>query len=145
MLDYIPNDGYTEEAYIEAAPGHHGEFRFTYRPFLVEERARLIAANNTVKPEEYERLCASEVAKKLTAWSLTDKGGRPVPITAGNVLRLKPRLNARLFGIVVGLEATDVDPRWGDAAKADAIETKLESALTATVPGDVREEADEKN
>jgi hypothetical protein len=145
MLDYIPNDGYTEEGFIEASPGYHGDFRFSFRPMLVEERARIVAANNAVRPEEYERLCAAELAKKITVWSLRDKAQQAVPITAANILRLKPRLNSRIFGIVTGLEASDVDPQWTDAAKTEAVETKYESALSGQPAGDLREERDEKN
>lgn len=145
MLDYIPNDGYTEPGYIQAAQGFHGEFRFTFRPVLVEERAKILAAGSTTAAEEYERMCAAALAKKIVSWELKDKAGNLVAVSAGNILRLKPKLNSRLFGIVTGLEASDIDPLWSDAAKTEAVETKFESALSGQSAGESREEGDEKN
>jgi hypothetical protein len=141
MLNYIPNDGYTEDAYIEALPGFYGEFRFKFRPMLIEERAALFNQNDKLPPAEYERKCAAALSNKLVEWSLIDKAGKQVPVSAQNILRLKPNLNGRIFGIVLGTQATDIDPLWSESKKESSAEQKYESAIT----GASVQESDVKN
>ena len=145
MLDYIPNDGYTEDGYIEAEPGMYGELRFSYRPFLVEEQAKLLASNKKLASDEYERYSASEMAKKIVSWTLLDKAKNIVPVSAANILRLKPKLKARLENIVCSFTPSDIDPLLPVENKIDAAETKYESALTGISTATIREEGDEKN
>lgn len=140
MLNYIPDDGYTEKAYIGAKPGFYGEFRFEYRPMLIEERGPLFAAAGKMPSDAYSRKCAAEVAKKLRSWSLVDAKGQPVPVSAANILRLKPTLHDRLFEIVLGLATSDTDPQWDDDHKDAAAEAQYESALTGKSPAEQLEE-----
>lgn len=144
-LNFTPDDGYTEPGYIQPLPHVHGEFRFTFRPTLVEERSQAMEAAGQLKADACDRAAASQIVQKLVTWSLVDARQRPVPITAKNVLRLKGRLFDRLYGIILGTEASDTDPLWRDEDKREHEERRLESALTGRPFGLVREEADEKN
>lgn len=143
-LNFIP-DGYTESAFVRAIPNIHGDFRFEYRPMLVEERTPLLAASNSMKPDAYDRKCAAELAKKLVSWDLADEKGNAVPISAANILRLKPKLWGRVFAIVAGLDAHDGDPGLSVEKKGPDDDDQYESALSGKPVGDVRQEGDAKN
>lgn len=139
LLDYIPDDGYTELGYIKANGRFHGEFRFEFRPMLIEERGPLFAAAGKMAADAYSRKCAAEVAKKLESWSLLDRQRHPVAISPANVLRLKPKLHDRLFEIVLGLASSDLDPTWDEQSKQEIAEQHYESALGVS-PAEYREE-----
>lgn len=144
-LDYLPDDGYTEDAYIAAVPGIHGAFRFKYRPMLIEEQSALSFAGREMKPAAYDQKCGKEMAAKLVEWSLCDKRGEPVPVSVRAVLMLKPRLFNRLFAIVLGNDASDPDPYAAHDGELTATEEQYESALSGRTVGEVRQERDEKN
>ena len=143
-LDYIP-DGYTEAAFVRAVQHVHGDFRFVYRPMLVEERGPLLAVSATMKPDVFDQKCATEISRRLVSWSLTDAQGNTVQHSTPNVLRLKPKLFARVFAIVTGLEPSDADPEWKDSQQDEAATEQFESALRGRPVGDTRQEGDAKN
>lgn len=142
--DYI-NDGYTEEGYIALVPGLHGELRFTFRPFLVEERSQVTAGLREVKAELHNRKYAIEAAKKVVAWNLTDSGGKAVEVKADNVYRLRPALFDRLIDIMLGMKPSDIDPLATPAKKDAAVEDQFAAALGNVTVGQLTEEAAEKN
>ncbi len=108
ILDYIP-EGYTEEGYIREVPGLHGPVRFTFRPMLVVERAALFGQRMLSMPDELQdRRCADVLCGCLVSWSVTDAEGRPLAVTAENILRLKPALFQRMLAIVSGVEPSDM-------------------------------------
>lgn len=108
ILDYIP-EGYTEEGYIREVPGLHGSVRFTFRPMLVVERAALFGQRMlSLSDELQDRRCADVLCGLLVSWSLTDTEGRPLAVTAENILRLKPALFQRMLAIVAGVEPSDL-------------------------------------
>lgn len=108
ILDYIP-DGYTEEGYIREVPGLHGPVRFTFRPMLVVQRAGLFGQRTLSLPDELQdRRCADVLCAQLVSWSVTDSEGRPLAVTAENILRLKPALFQRILAIVSGVEPSDI-------------------------------------
>jgi len=135
----IPDDGYTEMAYIEAKLGMHGEFRFEYRPLLVEQRSLALRTMNELKDEEQDVVVAKKLASQLTSWSI-DK-----PVAYETVRRLHPAIFYRVWGIVLGTSASDLDPKWLDEKKKRDTELLVESAAVAAPVGVVREAHDEKN
>jgi hypothetical protein len=143
---FIPDDGYTEPGFIQAIPGLHGDLRFTYRPMLVEVNAEVGEAFKSLSSADCERKAAAVLADHLKTWDVVHpKTKAPVPVTPANLLRMKSAVFSRLWGIVRGLDPTDIDPKWTAEQKQQATETKFESALTGDTPGMVREVADEKN
>lgn len=108
VLDYIP-DGYIEEGYIRGVAGLHGSVRFTFRPMRVVEQATLFGQRMLSLPEELQdRRCADVLCSHLISWSVADANGRPLELTAENILRLKPALFQRLLAIVSGIEPSDI-------------------------------------
>lgn len=142
--DYI-NDGYTEEGFVAAVPGLHGELRFTFRPFTVEERAQVTNGLRNVQPHLHNRKYAIEAAKKITAWSLRDGADKPVEVKADTVYAIRPALFDRLIDILLGYKPSDIDPQWAEAKKDEAVEDQFQAALAGTSIGQLAEEANEKN
>lgn len=145
-LDVIPDDGYTEPAYIKAMNGVHGEIRFTYRPMLIQEQSKATAEAaeaGRAKPERYDRVCAERLAKHLLSWSIRGADGRPLAIEVNTLLRIKPMVFLRLWAIVLGTQASDIDPEWSEEQEA---ETAADGDDAGPAPlGRERTEADEKN
>lgn len=138
-------DGYTEPGFIAAVAGLHGTLAFEYRPTLPEQQSDLISTADSLKAAAYDRKCADFIAKHLVSWDLKDDKGQAVPVSAVNVLRLRPKLYNRLYHIVLGLGATDINPEWPDETKSEAAEVAFQSALTETAPGAVKAEGNGKN
>lgn len=114
MLDYIPEDGYTEAKYVEAQHGIHNAIRFEHRPLLIEEQAE--QGDGKLKGAALDRKCQELLAKRITSWSLVDANGSSLDITIANMARLKPTLFNKLYAVVLGLSGGDVDPK---AAETD--------------------------
>jgi len=142
---WIPDDGYTESGYVEAKPGLHGEFRFTYRPLLTETRSRLLRSFDNLKAEEQDLIVAKTLAERVASWSLTKQSGEAVPVAVDNVRRLKPAIFFRLWSVVLGTEPSDLDPAWETEQKVEAVTTLLEAAAAPAPVGVVREAGNEKN
>ena len=144
MLSYIP-DGYDELGYIRPVPRIHLGLRFRFRPLLVEERSRLVEAAGKMRGDAYDRKCAAELAGKLLEWDLRDGADEAVPLTPANLLRLKPQLFQRLFAIVLGSEAGDLDSHGDEHQEQRIVEHQFAAALSDRPIGEVREEDDEGN
>ena len=146
MLDYVPNDGYSEKGFVHGQTNIHNDFRFTFRPMLAEERAVLLSDRFKKLPEdEQEKKLAAAVASRVSDWSLVDAKGMPVPVSEAVCRRLKPALFNRVFWIIAGTDAGDVDPELAEAERHAAADVLMESAISGKAPGDVRLERDEKN
>lgn len=145
MLDFIP-DGYTESGFIQAVAGLHGEFRFSFRPMLIEERSVILSERMTRLPEEQQDLkTAKAMQARLVTWSLRDAQGACVPIELGEIRRLKPALFRRLFLIVAGLEPSDPTPESPSVERLIANSLALDAALAGVPIGELSEERDRKN
>ncbi len=121
LLNFIPNDGYTEKVYLKGIPRLTSDVRIEVRPMLVEERSVYSRAASSLGPAETNQKAAGVIRERLVSWDLKDAKGQPVPITHENILRLKPALFERLFSIIAGLDAGDEDPeKPSEERKADA-------------------------
>jgi hypothetical protein len=145
VLDYIPDDGYTEQAFIKAIAGIHGDFRFTYRPMLPDERADLFASAGTLTPDKHEHRVGRELASRIVSWSLVNARGQAVPVSEHTVMRLKPRLFARVYETISGVTPSDPDPKAPSEDKSNAAELEHQAKIENKHPGDARLEAAEKN
>lgn len=119
-LEFIP-DGYTLDGYIAEVPGLHGALRFVYRPCTASENAVTGGAVDKVirqSPAKAERIVATGVCKQLVSWSVQNpKTKEAVDIVPATAVRLQPALFAKLFDIIRGARASDVDPNIDDKGK----------------------------
>ena len=145
MLDYIP-DGYTESAYIKGEERIHGEFRFEYRPMLVEERSLLYSDPVERLPDDAKlKKRAAAVASRIQSWSLRDGKGQPVAVNVETFLRLRAPLFWRVLNVVMGVDAGDLDPEAEAADALAAIDARLDAVVAGRTVAELREVADAKN
>jgi hypothetical protein len=131
-------DGYTRKGYIAAVPRLYPALRFTFRPALTAERARINRQIVDSKTDDIgEAIAARETARRVVNWDLTDCDDKPVPCDAEHLLRVQPSLNGRLYRVVMGFEAPDED----ESERPE----KLDPELEALVKGMGTEELLEKN
>jgi hypothetical protein len=141
----IPNDGYTEQGFIAEVPGIHGEVRFKFRPMRCEVRSRVMDAMKDKKPAEQDAIVAKHLADHIVEWNVEDDRGKSVPVKIDTFRRLKPKLFYRLWDVVLGFDATDIDPAWGDDAVADHVDDLMEAADSPEPIGAATEARDAKN
>ncbi len=144
-LSYVPDDGYTEEGFIKGSPGLHGDLRFEFRPFIAEARSKLLRTQQEMAEEKRDVSIAQALVEHLVSWDLRDAKGGQIKVTVDVARRLKPILFYRLWAILLGTEASDLDPEWDDdeATEQVAIE-EIAQAMPAPV-GVARETVAEKN
>jgi len=143
----IPGKAYTEPGYIAAEQGLYDDpLRFTFSPLIPEERGehldKVDAVNGTGKKQQ---VYAALIAERLKTWSLVDGHGDAVELRPANILRLKPALFSRLYAIVLGVQASDLDPQWEPEKKQASTEVEYESALDGEPIGNTAQETLEKN
>jgi len=144
--NYIPRDGYTEQAYIEAVPRlHDAPLRFSYRPLLPEERAEHLDAIENMSGVKNQLACSKFIAGRLVSWNLADDNGETLAITPVMVGRLKPALANKLYTIILGVTPSDIDPEWPEDAKAEEAGGEYESAKFGAPPGISKLEESVKN
>jgi len=137
--------GYTEKGFVKAEKGIHGELRFEFRPVLVTDRSAHVSAIDGMKADAFDRKTAEVIEQHLISWDVTNAKGQPVPPTRINILRLKPRLFAKLYSIILGFEPSDIDSQWDQDATDQLVETSYDAAIEKQTVGAVREEQDSKN
>lgn len=142
-LNWVPNDGYTDKGFVKAEAGLHGEFRFTYRPFLVEERGKLLRQVESMPQEKQDAKGATELKERLVSWSLVNGKAAAVPISLDVIRRLKPALFYKLYSIVLGTMASDLDPEWEEATLLENIDAEIDAGPAPI--GTVKEANAEKN
>jgi len=136
-------DGYTEKAYVKASE-LNDEFRFEYRPMLADKRAQLWKDAEKLKPDLGEQKMAMEMVHHVISWDITDENGKPVDITARNLLKLKPVLWTRLGSIIAGYMPSDVDPLLEEEEQDQAAKEAIAAGLDKTA-AEMKVEADAKN
>lgn len=140
MLSWIPDEHYLESGYVAPAKGLYDELRFTYRPLLVTERAKVANQASLLKDGAYEKWIASVLARKLRSWTLSAADGSSVSVSEENLLRLKPDLFLRVTSIVCGFSPSDTDPEEEPTDSHGSA-----SAIGSDDPLAEREELDRKN
>jgi len=126
------DDGYTrDDGYIAAAPADegrepiHGDLEFTYRVSTRREWIPLDAAvdkelkKQSPDPVKIEMLACEFVASHIKEWSLKNRGGHDVPVTAENVMGLQVTLFNRLYQIIRGNDTSDPKPGSDAKPKSD--------------------------
>lgn len=138
---------YSEPGYIDAVPGLYDEpLRFTFRPLLPEEQAEHFEKVQKLTGRAKQRRAEAHlISERIVKWDLKDGHGDAVEPTAVNVLSLKPVLMSRLYGVVSGLDASDINPEWSLSDKTAVDDAEYASALTNKPASEVLLEGVEKN
>jgi len=123
---FIPDDGYTETAFLKAVDKIHPSVTFDFRPMLIEEQAqtrkeweRLAKAEDLVGQR---KLYAGKLAKHIVGWDLVNPRGGLVAITPENILRLKDVLFFKMFNVVTLNQMGDDAPEG--AKPTDLLESQ---------------------
>lgn len=135
MPNYIP-DGYTLDGCIKPAPGLHDGCTFRYRIILTAKRAEIVRKmERETDAQRSEAVSAVAMAQHIVEWDIVDDKQKPLDITASNLLHLQPTLYRRLWGIIIGMEPSDLKP-GGDLPpdQEDMIKAELDMALTGQTP-----------
>lgn len=124
---YIP-DGYTEKVFIDSGNPNYEPLRATIRPMLPEDSAKVIMASAEGE-DRYFPLAVELVLPHVKEWDLVEykinaageyvSTGKPLPVTAAAMRRLRRRMLARLIDVVAGFVVSDIDPLWSDAKKSE--------------------------
>lgn len=132
-VSYIP-DGYTRPGYIEAIPGLHGALGFVFRPMLAHERSIVLESIEKAGRNKSDRLAASTIAHRIVSWDLKHPvSGGEIQVSEPEAIRLHPILLSRLFNIVLGNMASDINPDWDDETKTDLDDEAFQRALDGTL------------
>lgn len=142
-LSIIPDDGYTESAYVAAMPGVFNAQTIRYRPLTHTERYVIGNALGTKSPAEASKLLIATLAKHLKEWDVCVADGGTLPINAESVAKLKPELAERFYAIVTGRFGGDQNPN--EASSGSAADDELKAIMEDRTVGEVREEAHVKN
>lgn len=139
------HDGYTERGYIAAVPRLHPALKLTFRPFLQEERHRLLTENQKLHPSKSSLNTANVLAKKIQTWDLADENGEPIKVVADAIRRLKPALFERLIGVVMAIDPSDEDPDAMPEDLSAGLADELAALDTGRPLADVKAASDQKN
>lgn len=108
-------DGYDLEATIPANPGRWSEVRIRYRPLSIDEVEQIYALVRFSPQEPVSRFFAATYAGtkdkpgNLRSWTLKDSEGKPVPITADNLGKLRKDFYELLSEVIqIGSSEADV-------------------------------------
>jgi hypothetical protein len=137
--------GCDERAYIAEQPRLHPSLRFKFRPMLAEERDTIANAGSRKTPSEYHQILAAALAARIKDWDAKKRDGHTLSIEAATVRTLQPRLFDRVYAIVCGDSASDVDPQSPAAEVNLSAEAALQAAISGQSVGEVKQEADRKN
>jgi hypothetical protein len=152
---YVPDDGYTISFFLKGEPQMYGEVRGRARPLLIEERSQVMESVSLMKGGAADCKIADILSQRLVEWDIPEmeksdgkwgKTGKVLPITAWNILHLRPHLYNRFAAIVVwGTEGGDMAPEWAEQEKEEFVDHSYTSALSGRLVGQVAEEARGKN
>ena len=117
-------DGYTTPGFIAEEPGLHPALWIAYRPCVAAENGVIDDAIRKASPARGEMLAAECCAGHVVSWSLDD-----LPIEAATIVRLQPALFSKLFGIVRGSRACDVNPS-DEGEQTEGVSQELQAALS---------------
>jgi hypothetical protein len=133
------DDGYDEPGFIAEVPRLFPALRFTYRPMLPEQRDFVLRQLNKLTPEQYSLRVCAEIAARVKSWNATGRAGAVVPINVASVRTLWGPLFDRLFAVISGDMASDVDPEASPEDQQRAADDAMQAGLQGLPPGIVEE------
>ena len=116
MMNFI-EDGYTEDGYLAAEKGLHGDLSFKFRPLLPEQRDAIDEVTLKQGASKGVKAICGALADRVQSWDVKDSKGGDVPIKPESFGKLRPRLFDKLWAVVAGRYPSDVKP---DATKEEA-------------------------
>ena len=140
LLSYVPSDAYSESGYIVEVPRLHKALRFKFRPLTPAERSKIVGDLDRLPMDKRDLKIAAEMKRHLTEWNLIDGKDSPVALDVATLLKLKPGLFYRLWAILLGTEAPDVDEGEQTETLIEQLDNEIAAGATGQVVGDVREE-----
>jgi hypothetical protein len=112
---------------------------------LIEDQTKWMNKSSKLKDDVWTQNAATMLAERIKSWDIVDQDDKVLPLVVKHLLMIKPALFMRLYGIVLGTDASDVDPNWGDEEKLKIAMLHSKSIATGVNPGVVREVEDLKN
>jgi len=140
MLDFI-EDGYTEDGYLEAIEGLRNAVRFKYRPAGHLRREAVMDSLKNKPAKDYCRIIHQLLLDTVLEWDIADGNGGTLPLNMAWITKLRPVIIEGMYGIVLGLRASDPDPQ-NPGNDAEELASSAEDGASV---GAHREEASAKN
>ena len=138
-------DGYTQPGFIRPVDRLHDALRFRFRAVLSAQRSALVQTAERVTASEFDRQARELLVQNVLEWNLADTAGQPMAVNREAIDRLQPELFLKLYRIVFGYDASEVDPEWPtDQQYKLATDARAAESAGKTI-GEIREEQDEKN
>lgn len=138
-------DGYTQKGYIAAVPGLFDALRFEFRPLVATDQSAHAKEEKKFSGPAWARFAADFMAKRIVSWDAKKQDESPVPLRGPEVAKIQPALFGRLYGILNGTDASDLDPDWSQAEKEETADYQFEAAAEGTTPGAAAAYDREKN
>lgn len=123
-------DGYERQGYIREQPYQFPEVRFIYRVPLARERAIIRHHIANSDPATAEEIAAQATCKYLKSWDFKDHQGKPVQVSPEIMLNnIDPAVFQRVYMVVMGFAPSDIDPKWPQSVKKEALSEDLQRVL----------------
>lgn len=139
------SDACTLPGYIAAAPGLYSALRFQYRPATMSERSAILTQQHEQPVDGFAPSAATVMAHKIVSWELPDSEAAAPPVSVESILSLHAELFRKLYVIVLGYEASAIDPAWPAEIADEVLRDEAEAAAQGRTVGDVGQERREKN
>ena len=146
-------DGYTQPGYILPVDRLHDALRFRFRPVLAEERSLRafplrLGPDHATAAHCYLRRGGGAAGRKTSSIGIS-----PTPARQATSRSRRPtccvcslELSAfKLQQIVLGVVASDIDPRWPDEQINRLAEEELAATAGGCSIGEARQQESEKN
>lgn len=111
-------DGQNYPGYIAAVARLHPAVRFTYRPMLRAEKARMGRTAADASADAWVKAMAQAMQKRIVTWDFSGKDG-VLPKSEATLMSLVPALFDKLFAIISGEIPPDADPKDLQAEEFD--------------------------
>lgn len=147
MAGHYIEDGQTLPGYVAEVPRLYGPVRFQFRPMLATERAVILGQMSVMGEKEATETAAAIIASRVKQWDATrGDGATIIPLDPAHTVRLQPKLQMRIYNIILGNEAPDQDPREsGPNEDPEAATRELAAAIAGDVSPGKTQEGREKN
>lgn len=100
------SDGYTEKGMIKELLRMHGPVQFEYRVMLSDKIRDVLHSWELISSTEKTRRIHAVIIKQVISWDL-EEDGKPIPLEAKYLSRLKRNIVERIFNIIIQLDVSD--------------------------------------
>src|SRR5581483_448182 len=145
VLGVIPDDGYSEPFVILGVPRLYPRDEGRFRPMVLEQLIDYWRVSEKLNELQIRKLVATYLAAQIEEWDLKDAKGEVWPLTQASMMRVKHKLFGRLFRMVSGDEAPDLEPGKPAEIRDEDLEAAIEAAKTGRPLHEVREDRQRGN